>query len=169
MDEDSPPAPVRTKPSPVPSWVSLGFALGALFVMALPRHGDAPPAPPPEPPAKPPLPAPMTTVEAVFEAWEKYAVWNDDRTQVALWDVQSRAYSDCYEVLRVGGAYYFRSIPSLTRPVLTHGVVPESPMEFTESAPQRAEWLSDVRQESWKSFTGELPTPDKVAKPENPK
>jgi hypothetical protein len=171
MDDEDPPAPARTKPSQVPSWISLGFALGALFVMALPRHAEAPP-PAPEPAPAPPAPAPMTTVEAVFETWGKYAVWDDDRTQVALWDVQSKAYSDCYEVLRVGDKYYFRSIPSLTRPVLTHGVVPESPMEFTESEPQRAAWLNDVRQENWKSFTGaahDSLAPAPVAKPQDPK
>ena len=171
MDDEDPPPPARTKPSQVPSWISLGFALGALFVMALPRHAESPP-PAPEPVPAPPAPAPMTTVEAVFETWGKYAVWDDDRTQVALWDVQSKAYSDCYEVLRMGDKYYFRSIPSLTRPVLTHGVVPESPMEFTESEPQRAAWLNDVRQENWKSFTGaahDSLAPAPVAKPQDPK
>jgi hypothetical protein len=49
MDEETPSKPLPEKPSQVPSWVTLGFVLGALFVLALPkRPAVAPTAPPVE-------------------------------------------------------------------------------------------------------------------------
>jgi hypothetical protein len=173
MDEDDEATPPRPgKPSQIPSWVVLGFALGALFVAALPRRPEPPPPAAPEPAIRPAPPPPVTTIEAVFASWEQYAVWADNTTQVALWDAHTKSYSECYEVLRVGENYYFRSIPALTRPVLTHGVVPESPLQFTESPAQRAKFLSDVRQENWNAFTAgarEALGPSEVAKPDKPK
>jgi len=194
MDDDAPSAPPAAKPSQVPSWITLGFALGALFVMALPRPRElARPAAPAPAPALRPAPAPqLTTIEAVFEQWQQYAVWSGETTQVAMWNSVTQGYSDCYEVLRVGDNLYFRSIPALTRPILTHGVVPESPLQFTESAAARQQWLGDVRQENWRQFsqgvhdslaparaTPAVPVPavappaaeppPGVAKPDNPK
>ncbi len=155
MDDDEPPS--QAKPSQVPSWLTLGFVLGALFVLALPKRSgvEAPPRPAPEasPQAKPAPPPPISTIEAVFAAWDKYAVWSNDTTEVALWDTDTKAFSDCYEVLRVGGNYYFRSISGLSRPVLTHGVVEESPLQFTETAAQRQEWLNDVQRENFKAIS----------------
>jgi hypothetical protein len=107
-----------------------------------------------------PAPAPrLTTIEAVFAAWDRYAVWSDGTTEVALWSADTKGFSDCYEVTKLGDAYYFRSIPALTRPILTHGVVTESPLEFTETARQREEWLAEVNRENWKAITdSERPT-----------
>ncbi len=158
MDEENPP-PAPTKPSQIPSWVTLGFVLGALFVVALPRRTAPDPAPPPvaaEPAAKPPGPgeAPrITTIEAVFSAWDRYAVWSSGSTEVALWSAETKKFSECYEVMRVGEAYYFRSIPGLTRPVLTHGVVPESPLQFTETEQQRLEWLREIDKENLRAIS----------------
>jgi hypothetical protein len=156
MDEESSSKPVAEKPSRVPSWVTLGFVLGALFVMALPKHAPvAPPHPVEEAPPvqRLPLEAPrLSTIEAVFMSWESYAVWSNDTTEVALWDSQTKSFSDCYEVVRNGTDYYFRSIPSLTRPVLSHGVADNSPLEFTETARQREEWLDAVHKENWKAL-----------------
>jgi hypothetical protein len=156
MDEDKPSNPLPEKPSQIPSWVTLGFVLGALFVLALPRSVPVAPAPAaheaepqPDPPAEPPR---LTTIEAVFASWDKYAVWSDDTTEVALWDAATKRFSDCYEVIRTGNDYYFRSIPRLTRPVLTHGVVENSPLEFTETVRQREEWLDAVHRENWKAL-----------------
>jgi hypothetical protein len=180
MDEELPtPAPAPSKPSQIPSWVSLGFVLGALVVLALPRRQvQAPPAlPQPEAgalrAAEPPQPRQLTTIEAVFAEWGDRAVWSNDSTEVALWNGDSRSYGDFYEVVRAGGTYYFRSIPRLTRPVLTHGVQEDSPLQFTETEPQRQEWLADVRKQNWKDLTesarqqlGPLTPP--VAKPVSP-
>jgi hypothetical protein len=158
MDEENDPPPRTGKPSSIPSWVMLGFVLGALFVVALPRRAplEAPPGPEQNAAVKPAKPAPaprLTTIEAVFAAWERYAVWSDNTTQVALWDADTMSYSDCYEVLRIDDGYFFRSISKLTRPILTHGVVEESPLQFTESARQRQEWLREVDSENLKALS----------------
>jgi len=158
MEDDTPPEPSPRKPSQVPSWVALGFVLGALFVIALPRRSGVEPAPRPAAPEEAPRPsrpaeAPrLTTIEAVFAAWDRYAVWSDGMTEVALWSPESKSFAECYEVTRVGDAYYFRSITGLTRPVLTHGVPEDSPLQFTETARQREEWLGEVGKEKWKAI-----------------
>lgn len=156
MEAETPQGPAQAKPSKVPSWVAVGFIAGALFVAALPK-GAAPEAGP-RPDAIAPAPRPasapkIATIEAVFAAWGKYAVWSDDTTEVALWSTETMSYSDCYEVLRTGEAYYFRSIPALTRPVLTHGVVEDSPLKFTETDRQREEWLAEVDRENLKALS----------------
>ena len=157
MEDETPSEPAPRKPSQVPSWVTLGFVLGALFVLALPRRAAEPvprPAAAEGAPksARPPEAPRLTTIEAVFAAWDKYAVWSDGTTEVALWNPDTKSFSDCYEVARVGEAAYFRSITSLTRPILTHGVVEESPLQFTETARQRQEWLGEVGSEKWKAI-----------------
>ncbi len=143
MDEASEKTPPAARLSKTPSWVSLGFVIGALFVWALPR--DTKPAG--EPPA---AQAPVvrlerpkaTDIEAVFAEWGRYAVWEHDLTEVALWDVDRKSYAIFYEILRSGDACYFRSIPRFTRPILTHGVPHGSPLQFTETEEQRREWLN---------------------------
>ena len=173
MDEDEPEPNPSRKPSAVPSWVTLGFGLGALFVLALPRHAEVEHDPGPvieapvTRPVRPPEAPRITTIEAVFAAWDKYAVWSNDTTEVALWNSETQSYSDCYEVLRTGNGYFFRSITSLTRPILTHGVVDESPLQFTETARQRAEWLGEVRKENLKALSDSItrPAPTPTAEP----
>jgi hypothetical protein len=157
MDEEAP-AP-HAKPSQIPSWVTLGFVLGALFVLAWPRRSadvaDARPvadAAPPKAPAAAPAPR-MATIDAVFQAWGGGAVWSDGTTEVALWSPETKSYSECYEVVKFDGEYYYRPIPALTRPILTHGILENSPLEFTETELQRQEWLGEVRKENWKAFT----------------
>lgn len=171
MDEDPPSKPLPGKPSQVPSWVTLGFVLGALFVLALPKRApDVPPTPVIEEARPLPLraaqPPRLTTIEAVFASWDKYAVWSNDTTEVALWDPATKSFSDCYAVVRNGSDYYFRSIPGLTRPVLTHGVVENSPLQFTETARQREAWLDEVRKENWKALAEG--TRDALAPPQAP-
>ncbi len=140
MDEssDQPPARVST----TPSWVMLGFVLGALFVWALPRAAG-PSADAPRPPRTVVLERPKASdIEAVFTDWGRFAVWDHDLTEVALWDVEKKAYTIFYEIYRNGDALYFRSIPHLTRPLLTHGVPHGSPLQYTETEEQRREWLT---------------------------
>ncbi|HEY1765907.1 MAG TPA: hypothetical protein VGF85_13365 [Opitutaceae bacterium] len=173
-EETETPAP-KEKPSYVPSWVMLGFILGALFVLALPNRPKAggTPAPSAEGPTVKPVraaPPQITTIEAVFAAWDKYAVWSDDTTEVALWNKDTLSYSECFEVLRTADGYFFRSISRLTRPVLTHGVIDDSPLEFTETERQRREWLREVDNENLKaisdaardSFSRPSPTPEPI-------
>ncbi len=159
MDDETDIKAAKEKPSQVPSWVTLGFMLGALFVLALPRHN-----PPPEAPARPTQPEPavavakpaakrLSTIEAVFAAWDRYAVWSGGTTEVALWNPDTGSFSDCYEVMKAGENYYFRSITGLTRRVLTHGVVSDSPLQFTETEVQRQEWLREVDRENFKAIS----------------
>lgn len=155
----SPPSPYdRPRPGPklskTPSWVMLGFVLGALVVYAWMRQPE--PGPPPEArrpveepgPAAPREPPRLTTVEAVFEVWGEHAVWSDNLTEIALWNPRERAFSDFYEVRRVGGKLYFRSLPALTRRIIRRGKeLPESPLQFTETEQQYREWLEHGRTE----------------------
>jgi hypothetical protein len=169
-DDDEPDRPVpEKKPSLIPSWVTLGFILGALFVLTLPRAERAMRTPAAEPAAEtaqpPALVAPtaasaaalasarIPTIEAVFEQYGHYAVWKNDRTEVALWSADTKEFSDFYEVARMDNTYYFRSIPHLTRPVLTHGVPADCPLMFTETVEQRQQWLDDVRKENWRMLS----------------
>ncbi|MDB6093510.1 MAG: hypothetical protein JWM32_1072 [Verrucomicrobia bacterium] len=124
-----------------PSWVLLGFVIGVLFVWALP--GDVKTVTPQVTgPTVVQLERPkLSDIEAVFYEWGRFAAWEHDLTEVALWDVDRKSYSICYEVQRREGAYYFRSIPHLTRPILTHGVNSPSPLVYTETEKMRSEWL----------------------------
>ncbi len=90
----------------------------------------------------------VTDIEAVFAEWGHFAVWENDLTEVALWDVDKKSYSICYEVLRSGDAFYFRSIPRLTRPVLNHGLHGAMPLQFTETEVLRREWVEHGRFEA---------------------
>ena len=161
MDDETPP-PRREYPlsparmSKTPSWVMLGFVLGALTVAALPPLRKEKPAAPAmaaartEPPGNdaPRTPPQLSTIEAVFEEWARGAVWDADSTEVALWNAQTRDFSDYYEVLRYAGRHYFRSIPTLTRRVITRGKpVPNCPLLFTETEEQYLEWLQHGRSE----------------------
>jgi len=160
MEDDEPKAekhyPLSTaKMSKTPSWIMLGFLLGAAFVVALPPLRKKPV---PEPaafravePARtdgPREPPQLTTIEDVFAVFGQHAVWSDDVTEVALWSIRDKAYNQFYEVRRVGDAYYFRTIPRLTRRIIARGkTLAESPLQFTESEEQYAEWLSYGRTE----------------------
>lgn len=135
-------APNRRPPisrmSKTPSWIMLGFCIGALFVWALP---DDTPPPPPAPRQEPVTvllrPHRMSEIEAVFDQWGQYAVWDNDTTEVALWNTDAKAFTDTFEVLRVGETLYFRTIPRLTRPVIRRGVESKSPLQFTGVPDQR--------------------------------
>jgi hypothetical protein len=166
------------KLSKTPSWIMLGFILGAAFVAALPKK-PVPAAPPPERPtlraipvAAGPRPPPrLTTIEAVFELWGRFAVWSDDTTEVALWNAADKAFTEFYEVRRSGTTYYFRTIPALTRRILTHGIpVSAAPLQFTETEQQYREWFEYGRTERPPVAPDEL-TPNRIvpSAPERPK
>ena len=158
MDDDD--APRRKKEYPLstaklsktPSWIMLGFVLGALFVIALPPLGKKS-TPPAGPPRKvefvnraPREPQPLMMIEAVFAEWGHHAVWSEGTTEVALWNIEQKAFTDFYEVRRFGGTFYFRTITGLTRRILTHGVPrAKSPLQFTETEEQYREWLEHAK------------------------
>ena len=135
MDEfdESPPVP-RPKPSKIPSWIMLGFILGALFVWALPRREPATVTVPPPAPAKsaaaPALPPRLTDVEAVFAKWGTHALWANDVTYVVMWDTESLSYRDAFEVLRNGDNLFFRSVPRPRGMRALEGIPQNSPLQF---------------------------------------
>jgi hypothetical protein len=142
------------KPSMAPSWVLLGFGIGVLFIWMLPPS-ETPAAAGLEPAAAPVArSAPqIAVIEAVFAEWGSAASWENDVTEVALWSSETGSYSQCFQVIRTGGMYFFRSIPRLTRPVLTRGVRDNSPLQFTESEAQRAEWIGAKNQDTWRALS----------------
>ena len=145
MDDTEPTRPVSAaRLSKTPSWITLGFVSGVLFMLTLPRDQEAAKTSTRlervEPPVRLERP-PLTDIEAVFVDWERYAVWHEDSTEVALWDTARQSYSIFYEVLRRDGVYYFRSIPHLTRPVLKRGVPAQSPLQYTETEESRRAWI----------------------------
>lgn len=143
VETERPPSPARL--SKTPSWIMLGFVLGAVAMWSWRLESDrvhrAMPVPVPEPPPVKLERPQQSEIEAVFSDWGRFAVWHHDITEVGLWDREKREFAIFYEVLRNGDAYYFRSIPKLTRPVLTHGVNPQSPLQFTETEEARREWM----------------------------
>lgn len=145
MDEadEIPPAP-RTRLSKTPSWITLGFILGAMFVWSLPdEETKTNAALSAELPTKVmQLERPkLTEVEAVFSEWERFAVWKNAVTQIAMWDTEKRSYTLYYEVMQQNGEYYFRSISKLTRPLLTRGVPADAPLQFAETEESRRAWV----------------------------
>ncbi|HEX2852980.1 MAG TPA: hypothetical protein VHO24_07070 [Opitutaceae bacterium] len=145
MDEfdESPPAS-RPKLSKTPSWIMLGFVLGALFVLAMNKRpgGAATATPPPAPPPKvatPPvtsLPPRLTDIEAYFGEWRKYAFWDDDLSYVVAFDPPSGTYRDAFEILRVGEKYYFRSITRPRGMRVREGVPHNSLFQFLVPIPE---------------------------------
>lgn len=133
--------------SKTPSWITLGFVLGVLFMLSLPHAPRKVIAPPPEPPPVRLERPKITEIEAVFAEWGDRAVWENDLAEVAMWDTEKRSYSIFYEVLRRDDQYYFRSIPRLTRPILERGSEPQAPLLVTETEKTRREWLERGRYE----------------------
>lgn len=145
---DEPPID-RHKLSTIPSWVMVGFVLG-VFVMLGFRGGDDGP-----PPAAAPAPVEQTiateknaaaiddqpsftVVEALFEQYRQYAFWENDRTEIAIWNSRTLDFTDYFEVLRADTGTYYRPISMLTRlPLMNYGP-PDSPVRFTETAAQRS-------------------------------
>lgn len=163
--EDDPEVPPKRYPlspakmSKTPSWIMLGFVLGALTVIALPPLRKSTPRPvmaesrgaadkesnQRNDPAPPPQ---LTTIEAVFALWGQHAAWTDSMTEVALWNSHRQSYSDFYEVMRDGNTFYFRSIPTLTRRIIERGKpMPDSPLLFTETEAEYQEWRQHGRSE----------------------
>lgn len=141
------------KMSKTPSWIMLGFLLGALCVFALrpePSKPIAAVAPPPAPaaPAEPRMPGPLSKIEATFEAFGQGAVWAEDKTEVGLWDPETERFADFYEIRKIGDQLYFRTIPKFTRRVINRGKPVEGmPLQFTETEEQYQEWVEYGRRE----------------------
>ncbi len=156
MEYDTP-SPSRAELSKTPSWVMLGFVLGVLAVLGFQRERSEPaPVKTDAPAAAAPTkgvvdvvqePARSVTsledrpslavIEAVFAEWGGYALWENEVTEVALWNSLTNDFTDYFEVLRTGAGYYYRSVPRLTRPWTDARPPRESPLRFTEPHEQR--------------------------------
>ncbi len=158
MEDDEPeeyeaeetPAPPE-KPSKTPSWIMLGFVLGAVFVAALPKRSTEPlpvTVPRPMPTLSAPAPRRLMTIEATFDAWGQYAIWDHDRTEFSLWNEETKGFTDHYEAIRIGERLFFRSIERLTRLPLERDLKPDSPLRFTETQERRTAFLNQVQEEN---------------------
>jgi hypothetical protein len=147
--KERPIAPAKL--SRTPSWIMVGFILGALFVWMLPRDPEPPAvaattsAPSVRSAAPEPARLTLTTlsrIEAVFEAYSQYAVWDDNLAEVALWSPATNSFSEFYEIKRVGDVLYFRSLTKLTRRLIEPGktLPAECPLRFTETEAQYRQW-----------------------------
>jgi hypothetical protein len=139
--------PPRTELSQAPSWILLGFVIGAVFVIQLRRQYlveemQREPAVVEEasavagsnlvsPTAARAGEPTAAAFDAVWRAWGHHAVWVDDTTQVALWNAQTGDYRDAFEVVRRGDEFYFRPLPELTRPTVERGLGVGAPLQFT--------------------------------------
>lgn len=126
----------------------VGFILGAIFAYGVQREVDRrarskPPAMPPvaaepiklEPPKAGALlknRSSLAAIENIFEQYNTHAVWRNDITEVALWNAETDKFSECFEIMRSGDVYYFRTIPRLTRAVLKPNPAPDLPLRYTE-------------------------------------
>lgn len=144
---DAPTTP-KTKLSTAPSWVMVGFVLGAIFAYGVQREVDRraqakPPSAPaaatePTKPGPPKADSPLknrtslAAIENIFEQYNSHAVWRNDITEVALWNAETDKFSECFEIMRSGDFYYFRTIPQLTRAVLKPNPAPDLPLRYTE-------------------------------------
>jgi len=156
------------RPSRAFSWALTGFLIGAACVYAYlrPRPSSSLATPPPvvaaaavSVPAAPPRV--LSTVEAVFTEWGDRASWTGNVTEIALWNSAAGAFAEYYEVRRISGQLYFRSIPALTRRVVRRGKEdPSCPLVFTETEAEYREWLQHGR--------AERPAEDVPVKPTNP-
>ena len=155
---DAPAAP-KDKLSTVPSWIMVGFIIGAIFAVGVQREitrrdkeQAAAKLPPPPPPPKVEVPpslsavkdrSSLSAIENVFVQYESNAVWRNDLTEVALWNAQTNKFSECFEVVRSGDVYYFRTIPHLTRPVIRPNMTPDLPLRFTEPEDEQMKRIKD--------------------------
>ncbi len=158
MDDEEPQKTYPLSPakmSKTPSWVMLGFLLGAAFVWGLQRDTAKPAAAAPVtltewPKAVKVAPSPLTTIEALFAEWGDNAVWEEERTEVAMWLSEAGAFSEFYEVRRMKDGLYFRSIPKLSRRLIRSGtpLPSNAPLQFTESEKHYREWLEQGREKN---------------------
>ena len=136
----------------------VGFVLGCLFAyvvdkeLAKRRARETPPAPPPAAVAPSPEPAaakPVTRlslseVDAIFRALSDNAVWENNISEIVMWNPAAKKFSEPLEVLRSGDDYYYRPLTRLTRPLITNRAEAGEIILFTETESLRARRLESI-------------------------
>lgn len=133
----------------------VGFIIGALFAFGVQHEIDrrnqvkSPVAPPPSP-VKIEQPksisalterTSLSAIESIFAQYNEHAVWRNDITEVALWSAETNKFTECFEVMRSGDLYYYRTIQSLTRPVRRPNPAPDLPLRYTEPEDEQVKRL----------------------------
>ena len=146
-------ASARASLSHVPSWILIGFGLGALTVWGfLSRPEPPPPVTPPaadvDATAATPLASPATprrnpaaltdrpslqVVEALFEQHRAWAFWDNGATQIALWNGATGAFTDFFEIRRTEEGTYYRTLDALTWWPIEYYGPDNAPIRFTET------------------------------------
>ncbi|MBI5692853.1 MAG: hypothetical protein HZC55_22475 [Verrucomicrobia bacterium] len=88
---------------------------------------------------------PLTEQQALdwFRRFGGHAVWHEDRTEFAIHSTSAHGpQRQFFEVTRTEWDFRLREIAVLTRPLIDHGVLHDSPLQFTETAEMRAEFYS---------------------------
>jgi hypothetical protein len=142
----------RKSSSHVPLWMTVGFALGIGVGAMLFRDEARPAQAPVGKQAEAIEPdrgevsrdaGSLAALEQAFQRWGGYAVWENDTTQFAAWDPRKRKHSDFVEVRRTDGRFYFRTLRSLSRPLIDHGPKSAIPFLFTETKEMRDQFYRD--------------------------
>jgi hypothetical protein len=156
-EDDLPPIP-REKLSRTPSWIMVGFVLGCIFAYvaegelekrrpgpaaeaAAPSRAVSPVAISETPPA---MRLSQNEVDAMFRQVAENAVWENDLTQIAVWNPRTRKFSDLVEVMRSGDYFYYRPMSRLTRPLITAEAGPGVLVLFTETEALRDKRLEPI-------------------------
>ena len=88
-------------------------------------------------------PVTLAAAERLFQKWGGYAVWENDITQLAVWNVRKHEHADFYEVYRVRGRFFFRSLQQLNWVLIDHGHKVVEPIWFAEPVAARAQFYQD--------------------------
>ncbi|ATC63826.1 hypothetical protein CMV30_07630 [Nibricoccus aquaticus] len=155
IDEDDLPPTPKEKLSKAPSWIMVGFVIGCVFAYVadreLEKRRDKTPAPSPAPvapaaPAEipPGLRLSQNEIEAIFTQAEEGAVWENDITEIVVFNTRTGKFSDLIEVMRSGPYFYYRSITRLTRPLITAKAESGALILFTETDAGRAKRLESI-------------------------
>ncbi|MEJ1974006.1 MAG: hypothetical protein WDM96_16570 [Lacunisphaera sp.] len=91
--------------------------------------------------------AKLGELEEIFQAWGGYAVWSNGVTQFALWNGETDAHTDFYEVRRANRRFYFRTLPRADWPLIDHGEMVRCPMWFAETPAMRERFYREHPEE----------------------
>ena len=157
IDEDDLPPVPREKLSKTPSWIMVGFVVGCVFAYVADREIDKRrPKPaaesvpvtravePPPTAEVAPTRLSLSEVDAIFRQFSAGAVWENDITEVAVWNPVTKKFSDLIEVIRSGEYFYFRPITRLTRPLISIDPEPGVLLLFTETDANREARLKGI-------------------------